>query len=102
MQDNQSKTESPAAVSSTPLVRRKPSYRRLVAKELGTDDICVLLAWQRMAIRLGELWNAHIRLAKENGDIGFIREQEAVSELRLLCATLPPNGPAQRPPAKDV
>ena len=63
----------------------------LIAKELGTDDICILLAWQRVAIRLGELWNAHIRLAKEHGDIGFIREQEAVADLRLLCATLPPN-----------
>lgn len=84
------------ADSQQRLVRRKPSYRQCISKELGTDDICILLAWQRMAIRLGELWNAHIRLAKEHGDIGFIREQEAVAELRLLCATLPPNSPAQR------
>ena len=73
----------------------KTSYRQFVANELGTNDVAVLLAWQRMAIRLGELWNKHIRLAKENGDIGFIREQEAVAELRLLCATLPPNHPSR-------
>ena len=67
------------------------SYRQKLVRDIGTNDICILLAWQRMAIRLGELWNAHIRLAKEHGDIGFIREQEAVAELRLLCATIPPN-----------
>jgi hypothetical protein len=66
-------------------------YRKMLVREIGTDDVCILLAWQRMAIRLGELWNSHIELAKKQGDIGFIREQEAVSELRQLCATLPPN-----------
>jgi hypothetical protein len=65
--------------------------RKLLVRELGTDDVGILLAWQRLAIELAALWNAHIKLAKEHGDIGFIREQEAVAELRRLCATLPPN-----------
>jgi hypothetical protein len=79
----------------------------LLVRELGTDDVCILIAWQRLAIRLGELWNAHIALAKENGDIGFIREQEAAAELRQLCATLPPNSmfgpksPAERAAPRD-
>ena len=70
-------------------------HRSGLARELGTDDICILMAWQRIAIRLGELWNQHIRLAKQHGDIGFIREQETVAELRQLCATLPPNDQAE-------
>ena len=66
--DSKDGTQSESQIRSSELVRRKMSYRQFVSKELGTDDICILLAWQRMAIRLGELWNAHIRLAKEHGD----------------------------------
>jgi hypothetical protein len=78
-------------------------YRKMLVREIGTDDVCILLAWQRMAIRLGELWNSHIELAKKQGDIGFIREQEAVSELRQLCATLPPNAAGElRLPGKET
>lgn len=66
------------------------SYRQKIVQDVGTDDICIMLAWQRIAVRLGTLWNQYIKLAREHGDIGFIREQETVAELRILCATLPP------------
>jgi len=57
-----------------------------------------LMELQKLAVRLGNLWNQHIREAKEHGDIGFIREQETVAELRLLL----PNAPHELPATKTL
>ena len=53
--------------------------------------------WKAMAERLANHWDDFIKLAKENGDIGFIREQETLADYRRMMAAYaePANDQAQ-------